>query len=244
MVEGTRDWLVADSTLGHRKYKSLIDIVNVAMGVQRLLIFTRFPVPGHTKTRLIPALGQEGAALLQRHLTEHIVNLSQQVKRVYPIACQIFYAGGSQAQMRQWLGTGFDYVEQHSGNLGDRLQAAFQWAFDQGSERVIVIGIDCPFITSELLQTAFNALMEHDVVIGPALDGGYYLLGLNSPNSSYFQDIDWSTAQVYPQTLAKIQHNGDRHYALPPLPDIDSPPDLAHLKPQFSHWLVGLDNNG
>jgi rSAM/selenodomain-associated transferase 1 len=215
----------------------LIDTINVAMGVQRLLIFTRFPVPGQTKTRLIPALGQEGAANLQRQLTEHIVELAHQASRVYPIAITLVYTGGTEAQMRQWLGTGFDYVEQHSGDLGDRLQGAFQRAFSQGSERVVVIGIDCPFITEKLLKTAFTVLADQDVAIGPALDGGYYLFGLNSSNPSYFQDIDWGTERVYLQTLAKIHQNGDRHYALPPLPDIDRPSDLERLKPQFSHWL-------
>ncbi|MEB3159928.1 MAG: TIGR04282 family arsenosugar biosynthesis glycosyltransferase [Synechocystis sp.] len=214
------------------------------MGQQRLLIFTRLPIPGQTKTRLIPALGQGGAALLQRRLTEHIVELSHQVSLVYPIAVTVVYTGGSESQMVQWLGQGLDYWQQHSGNLGDRLQAAFQAAFDQGSQTVIVVGIDCPFITGELLQTAFNALQEYDVVIGPALDGGYYLLGLNTPRPDYFQHIDWSTPQVYDQTLAKIQQNGDRLHVLPPLPDIDHPTDLEHLKPQFSHWLAELEDNG
>ncbi|MFN9175458.1 MAG: TIGR04282 family arsenosugar biosynthesis glycosyltransferase [Synechocystis sp.] len=235
MAKGTKDELVTGSTLGHRK--RLINAVNFAMGSHRLLIFTRFPIPGQTKTRLIPALGKDGAANLQRHLTEHIVELAHQVSLVYPIAVTIVYTGGTEAQMQQWLGTGFDYAEQSSGDLGDRLQATFQMAFSQGSERVVVIGIDCPFITEELLQMAFRVLADHDVAIGPALDGGYYLFGLNSPNPSYFQQIHWSTSQVYAQTLAKIQQNGDRHYALPPLPDIDRPSDLERLKPQFSHWL-------
>ncbi len=213
------------------------------MGSQQLLIFTRFPVPGQTKTRLIPALGEEGAADLQRHLTEHMVQLAQQFKLIHPIAVTIVYTGGTAAQMQQWLGADLDYSPQRSGNLGDRLEQAFQAAFDQGSNKVIVIGIDCPFITVELLKTAFDALNSHDVVIGPALDGGYYLLGLNAPNPSYFQNIDWSTAQVYSQTLAKIQQNGDRYSSLPPLPDIDRPLDLDLLKTQFPHWLKGVMNN-
>jgi hypothetical protein len=214
------------------------------MGLHQLLIFTRFPVPGRTKTRLIPALGPGGAANLQRQLTEHVVKIATQLSQHQPIAVALVYTGGTEIQMRQWLGLDLTYVCQGEGNLGDRLQGAFQTAFAQGNEKVIVIGIDCPFITGELLQTAFDSLDTHEAVIGPALDGGYYLLGLTAPRPQYFQQIDWGTVQVYDQTLAKIEHTGDRHQVLPPLPDIDRPPDLAHLPPQFSHWLSGLDNKG
>ncbi|MFM1843891.1 MAG: hypothetical protein RLZZ490_2634 [Cyanobacteriota bacterium] len=216
------------------------------MGSHRLLIFTRFPVPGQTKTRLIPALGAEGAANLQRQLTEHAVALAQHLTHNYPIAVTLFYTGGTEAQMQQWLGTGkiWDYAPQSPGDLGDRLQRAFQTAFDQGSKKVIVMGIDCPFVTKELLQTAFDTLQDHDVVIGPALDGGYYLLGLKAPRPYYFQNIDWGTERVYAQTLGKIQQTGDRPCTLPPLPDIDHPPDLEHLQPEFSPWLSALNNNG
>ncbi|MEB3227533.1 MAG: TIGR04282 family arsenosugar biosynthesis glycosyltransferase [Synechocystis sp.] len=214
------------------------------MGLHQLLIFTRFPVPGRTKTRLIPALGPGGAASLQRQLTEHVVKIATQLSQHQPIAITLVYTGGTETQMQQWLGTDLDYASQQEGDLGDRLQGAFQAAFAQGSDKVMVIGIDCPFITSELLITAFEALDTHQAVIGPALDGGYYLLGLTAPRPQYFQQIDWGTDQVYAQTLAKIEHTGEGHQVLPPLPDIDRPPDLAHLTPQFSHWLSGLDNKG
>jgi rSAM/selenodomain-associated transferase 1 len=139
--------------------------------------------------------------------------------------------------MRQWLGTELAYAQQHPGDLGERLQTACESAFKAGSEQVVMVGIDCPFITEALLHNTFNALSHYDVVIGPAWDGGYYLLGLNRPTPLYFHNIDWGTDQVYRQTLAKVHLNGDRHFSLPPLPDIDRPPDLAHLSPQFSHWL-------
>lgn len=201
-----------------------------------LLIFTRYPVPGQTKTRLIPALGQEGAATLQRRLTEHCLAIARQLTPIMPLKITMAYTGGTGMQMQQWLGGDVHYYPQSEGDLGDRLWHAFQTAFTQGGKKVMAIGIDCPFISTDLLHAAFIALDTNDVVIGPAQDGGYYLLGLKCPNShyaDYFQGIDWSTERVYAQTLAKITQNGDRHYALAMLPDIDRPEDLPMLPSHF-----------
>lgn len=201
-----------------------------------LLIFTRYPVPGQTKTRLIPALGKEGAALLQRRLTEHCVAIARQLTAIMPLKITVAYTGGTGMQMQQWLGGDLHYHPQGDGNLGDRLWQAFQMAFTQGSEKVMAIGSDCPFLSPDLLHTALIALDTNHVVIGPAQDGGYYLLGLKSPNApaaNYFHAIDWGTEQVYAQTLAKITQNGDRPYVLPMLSDIDRPEDLAGLPPHF-----------
>jgi len=206
---------------------------------QHLLIFTRWPEPGKTKTRLIPALGSEGAAQLQKQLTEHTVKTAKSFLQQDPIAngVTIFYTGTGPQQMEQWLGPDFTYQPQATGDLGDRLQNAFQWAFDQGGKKVVVMGIDCPGITLENLQTAFNILENYPAVMGPALDGGYYLMGLTRPCSSYFEDIDWGTGAVYQQTLAKIQqdeeYQQDCHWNLPTLPDIDRPEDLKYLPKTF-----------
>ena len=206
------------------------------MPEQHLLIFTRWPEPGKTKTRLIPALGPEGAAKLQQQLTEHTVQTAHNFRCQADAPCQItiFYTGGTRQQMEQWLRTNFCYQPQATGNLGDRLQQSCQWAFGQGANKVVVIGIDCPSITQELLQTAFTALDNYPVVLGPALDGGYYLMGLTEFNPAYFEQIDWGTGVVYQQTLAKIVQNGDRPYDLPTLPDIDHPTDLQYLPRTFT----------
>lgn len=213
------------------------------MASQHLLIFTRWPEPGKTKTRLIPALGPKGAAQLQKQLTEHAADLAKVFLQQEPIAkaVTIFYTGGSPQQMEQWLGTDFSYQPQSTGDLGDRLKNAFQWAFDQGSQKILVMGIDCPGITLEHLQNAFTALDNYPMAIGPALDGGYYLLALKQVNPSYFQNIAWGTEQVYAQTLAKFQQNGEMSsgslgnspYALDVLPDIDRPEDLKYLSSNF-----------
>ncbi|MCT0252945.1 TIGR04282 family arsenosugar biosynthesis glycosyltransferase [Synechocystis sp. CS-94] len=214
------------------------------MTKQHLLIFTRWPEPGKTKTRLIAALGSEGAARLQQRLTEHTVQTAQHFCAQTTTPCQvnIFYTGATEQQMQQWLGSDFSYQAQGTGDLGDRLQQACQWAFAQGGEKVIIIGIDCPGITSASLQTAFTRLEQYLVVLGPALDGGYYLIGLTEFNPAYFQGIDWGTDKVYEQTLAKIQQNFSSDgvllanviYNLPTLADIDLPSDLKHLPETFA----------
>ncbi len=202
---------------------------------EHLLIFTRWPEAGKTKTRLIPAIGAEEAAKLQQQLTEKTTDLARSFLRQDPIAkaVTIFYTGAMQSQMEQWLGTDFTYQPQASGNLGDRLASAFQWAFDRGSQKALVMGIDCPGITLEHLETAFTALNDYPVAIGPALDGGYYLLGLKESNPTYFENIDWGTDRVYQQTLVKFSENSDRHYPLETLPDIDRPEDLKYLPANF-----------
>ncbi|MBE9202737.1 TIGR04282 family arsenosugar biosynthesis glycosyltransferase [Synechocystis salina LEGE 06099] len=207
------------------------------MAEQHLLIFTRWPEPGKTKTRLIPALGPGGAAKLQQQLTEHTVQTAHNFRCQTDVRCQItvFYTGGTRQQMEQWLGTNFCYQPQATGNLGDRLQQSCQWAFGQGSQKVVIIGIDCPGVTPELLQTTFTALDSYPAVLGPALDGGYYLMGLTKFNPAYFQQIDWGTERVYQQTLTKIVQNGDRPYNLPALPDIDHPTDLQYLPTTFTN---------
>lgn len=205
------------------------------MAEQHLLIFTRWPEPGKTKTRLIPALGPGGAAKLQQQLTEYTVHIANGFSHQTstPSQVTIFHTGGTEQKMKQWLGTDFCYQPQATGDLGDRLQQSCGWAFGEGANKVIIIGIDCPGITQELLQTAFTALDNYPVVLGPALDGGYYLIGLTKFNPGYFEEIDWGTGVVYQQTLAKIVQNGDRPYNLPTLPDIDHPTDLQYLPSTF-----------
>ncbi len=196
-----------------------------------LIIFTRYPEPGKTKTRLIPALGELGAAQLHRRMAEHTV---QQAKAVScPI--EVWYVGGTKELMQDWLGTDLRYQEQPAGDLGDRMCAAFRSAFEQGYRSVIIIGTDCPGITTALLAQSFAELQNQVVAIGPAIDGGYYLIGLQRLVPELFQGITWSTATVFAETLAIIDRLQLSIWRLPPLPDIDLPADLPYLEP---HWIA------
>ncbi|MEB3225284.1 MAG: TIGR04282 family arsenosugar biosynthesis glycosyltransferase [Synechococcus sp.] len=192
--------------------------------VAQLIIFTRYPIPGQTKTRLIPALGAEGAAHLQRQLTEHTL---QTVKALTDIDISIYFAGGSLPQMQDWLGDEWTLQAQQGKNLGDRLIHAFQTSNQQGYDKTVVIGIDCPGITSVILETAFLNLDAAEVVLGPALDGGYYLIGLRRNMPELFTDMPWGTEQVFQETQTRSQRLHLSLALLPSLQDIDYPEDLS-----------------
>ncbi len=194
-----------------------------------LIIFTRYPEPGKTKTRLIPALGELGAAQLHRQMAEHTV----QQARALSCNIEVWYVRGSEELMQEWLGTDLWYREQPAGDLGDRMCAAFRSAFDQGYQSVMIVGTDCPGLTTALLTQGFAALQNQVVALGPAIDGGYYLIGLQRLVSELFQGITWSTATVFAETLAIADQLQLSTYLLQSLPDIDLPADLQYLEPNW-----------
>ncbi|MEO0539352.1 MAG: TIGR04282 family arsenosugar biosynthesis glycosyltransferase [Cyanobacteria bacterium P01_A01_bin.105] len=192
-----------------------------------LILFTRYPQAGNTKTRLIPHLGAINAANLQRCMTEHMVKqmtaLSPRIDRV------VQFSGESLGQMRAWLGHHLCYQPQSAGSLGARLHQAFVEQFQAGKTRVVVIGADCPEISTAHLTTAFHQLQTHDLVLGPAADGGYYLIGLNQPQADLFEQIPWGTGQVFERTRAIAARLNLSLATLEELHDIDRPEDLARL---------------
>lgn len=194
--------------------------------MNHLMIFTRYPEPGKTKTRLIPALGAEGAANLQRKLTEETVAKARELSSVFPVSLEVRFAGGNFSLMESWLGSDLNYQEQDSGDLGDRMTGAFKTAFNSGIQRVVIIGIDCPGLNQEILQQAFEKLEQNDLVLGPAEDGGYYLIGLRRLIPELFRGINWGTAEVREKTVAIAQNLHLAIDYLPKLPDIDRPEDL------------------
>ncbi len=193
---------------------------------QHLIIFTRYPEPGKTKTRLIPALGAVGAANLQRQMTEHTILQVQQLQKTTAISWEVRFAGGNSQLMEHWLGSNLVYHPQGEGDLGARMARSHTQAFESGAERVIIIGIDCPGINCDILAQAFEQLHTHDLTLGPALDGGYYLIGLCNPIPEIFVNIDWGTSQVLQQTVNIAEKLKISLAYLPPLADIDLPEDL------------------
>jgi uncharacterized protein len=192
---------------------------------RHLILFARWPAPGLTKTRLIPKLGAIGAAQLAKQLTEYAARLAKQLV----CAATVCSTGASCADMTQWLG--LPSVPQVDGDLGARMQAAFAHIFAKGARRIILMGSDCPGLTADILRAGFAALEQHDVVLGPAADGGYYLIGLREPQPQLFDAMQWSHADVLRDTLARL---GTLTYALlPRLHDIDTPDDLVHLPHGF-----------
>jgi uncharacterized protein len=183
----------------------------------RLALFTRYPVSGAAKTRLIPALGAEGAAAVHKTLTERTVATLRQAGQ--PV--EIYYTGGEAEDFVNWLGDDLRYVRQVEGDLTDRLLAALHPA------PVIFFGSDTPDLSPTHVEAAIAALARCDVAIGPADDGGYYLIALSTPYPDLFRDIRWSSEHTMADTLARAQNSGLRVELLQTLHDCDRPEDLA-----------------
>ena len=194
----------------------------------QLLVFTRYPELGKAKTRLIPALGVQGATELHRQLAEWAIAQGRQLQDRHrgKIQLVVYFTGSTLQAMKTWLGADLVYRSQAQGELGERLYRAIDQGFREGIEHIVVIGTDCPHLTSELLTQAFHALVSHDIVLGPAADGGYYLIGLSRPIAQLFQGIDWGTSNVLAQTLNIANSLALSYSLLPILADIDRPEDL------------------
>ncbi|MGB5595065.1 MAG: TIGR04282 family arsenosugar biosynthesis glycosyltransferase [Crocosphaera sp.] len=189
-----------------------------------LIIFTRYPEAGKTKTRLIPALGAKGAAILQKKLTEHTVKEAK--KLIKDVSIYIYYTGNSQEVMKNWLGDDLAYYPQEKGDLGQRMQSAFRESFELGFTNVVIIGIDCPDLNINLIKNAFESLNDHDLVLGEATDGGYYLIGLKLVIPELFAQIPWGTDQVLSLTKNMAKKLMLNTFILPTLSDVDRPEDL------------------
>jgi uncharacterized protein len=208
-----------------RKIGIVID--NSAPTSQQLIVFARYPEPGKVKTRLIPTLGAVGAANLQCQMTEHTLLQARKLREFESLTIDIHYTGGEQQpQPIDWLGADLTYHQQPAGDLGIKMAHAFASGFAAGSERIVTIGTDCPGLTPALLQMAFRQLYDRDLTIGPALDGGYYLIGLRRSIPALFAGIEWGSDRVFAQTMAIADRHNLTVSQLLPLADIDRPEDL------------------
>ena len=194
-----------------------------------LVFFTRYPEAGTTKTRLIPALGPEGAAEFQRQMTEHCLEIAPPVRPEVDI--QVQYMGADRGEMVAWLGPIPLYAPQGEGDLGERMARAFEMGFEQAYGKVIIVGTDCPALDSAVTTEAFAALDDHDMVIGPAADGGYYLIGLTMHTApedldTLFMDMAWGTDSVLGTTRTRAAEANLKVAELRTLGDVDYPEDL------------------
>lgn len=185
------------------------------MSKQALLIFIKNPELGKAKTRLAKTVGNEKALRIYKELLRHTRDLSLQVEATR----LLFYSSFVDAE-DEWNNAAFQKQLQTGKELGERMTNAFRAAF-QAHEKVVIIGSDCAALTAQIIQTAFQALDTKDFVIGPAMDGGYYLLGMRQPDISVFENIAWSTDQVFPTTMKRIQALDKTYALLPELSDID-----------------------
>lgn len=196
---------------------------------EMLLIFARCPDVGACKTRLIPVFGAAGATGIHRRLLARTLTAAAQACPPLMRRCRLAQTGISLSELQHLAAANCpqaEIVPQASGDLGTRLAAAIGAAFEEGLERVVAIGTDCPDLTASLIDHAFRLLSPCDVVLGPTEDGGYYLIGLNAPRPDLFRDVDWGTERVLMQTM---NHAYDRELTigmLPELRDVDRPEDV------------------
>ncbi len=200
---------------------------------ERLLIFARFPEPGKSKTRLIPALGSHRAAEIYKALAKSTLEVARAFTTERRCFIEIHFTGGDGKLMAEEFGDAFVYVEQRGDCLGSRLAAATERSFSSGARRVLVIGTDCISLDSQCLHDALDRLKSCDVVLGPASDGGYYLMGLSKQYARLFHGVDWGSERVLSQTKAVANDLQLRTEYLSVLDDIDHPEDLVACRSSF-----------
>ncbi len=186
-----------------------------------ILIFIRNPELGKVKTRLAKSIGNQKALFVYERLLEQTRETVLKVN-----ATRLLFYSDYISNSDRWNENDFIKYLQVSGNLGHRMQEAFEKAFQKGSHKVIIIGSDCYDLLEETINSAFNMLESSDAVIGPANDGGYYLLGMNSYTPEVFRDINWSTSSVFNETVSKFKWLNKTISILPELIDIDELSDL------------------
>lgn len=193
-----------------------------------LAIFAKAPTAGQVKTRLAPAIGLEAAARLHARMVEHTLAIAQQAG-FETVTLWTWPQATDPQVIEQCRRYGVSIAVQQGHDLGERMAYACESASSQ-----IIIGADCPGITAQhLRQAATDLNAEAQIVLTPALDGGYVLIGLRQPRPDVFQNITWGSAKVLSQTRAKIQKLGLQAVEYEPLWDVDRPEDLVKLRVAF-----------
>jgi rSAM/selenodomain-associated transferase 1 len=216
------------------------------MSSDRLLVFARRPAAGRVKTRLSPPLPPDEAAAVYEACLKDVVALAGRDRA----RVELWYDGGKADEA--YFAAHFAMVpraRQATGELGERLEDAFECNFAEGAGRTVIVGSDAPTLPDSSLHSAFDFLAEADVVLGPALDGGYYLVGLRREAwpraAALFRDIPWSTERVLGVTRDRAAAAGLSVRLLPGWYDIDRPEDLARARADaapgshLGQWLDG-----
>lgn len=194
------------------------------MEENHLIIFVKNPVLGRVKTRLAAGIGNEKALEIYQHLLELTRKVAEQVN----CTRHVFYS--DEIENDAWDDDKFNKHVQEGNNLGGRMKNAFEKVFALGARKAVIIGSDCPQLTTEIVEESFEILNEKDVAIGPAKDGGYYLLGMKTLHSPLFEDKEWSTDSVFEDTVVDFIENRLTYGRLQTLSDLDTIYDLHLLE--------------
>ncbi len=203
-----------------------------------LIIFLKYPEAGKVKTRLAKDVGALRAAEIYSEMSKEIIENLLDAGSYRTI---IFYdPPEKENEIRNWLGDKQCPITPQAGEtLGDKMADAFAQVFSSGSDKAVIIGTDCVDVSSKTITQAISSLNNVDVVLGPAEDGGYYLLGLNSHMPEIFREIEWSTDRVLNQTLERIKEKKLNYELLKTLKDIDTLDDLNAQTRSFGRTAEG-----
>lgn len=184
--------------------------------MKHLLIFIKNPIKGRAKTRLAATVGDDKALRIYLELLRHTRNIATKIDAKRNLFYSHFIDNND-----EWNNNSFDKQLQIDSDLGGKMAAGFQAVFEKKATKAVIIGSDCASLTTDIVNDAFAKLDTHDFVIGPADDGGYYLIGMNTFTPELFQNIAWSTKEVFPQTVDIITKSNKSYALLPILSDID-----------------------
>lgn len=206
-----------------------------------LLVFLKYPEPGRVKTRLAQSIGEKEATRLYRSMAEQVIRETESSDYDQYL---LIDPPEEKAAFERWLGKQRKCLPQSSGDLGKKLAGAFCAAFEAGALHVIAIGTDCPYVSHKDIGRAFFWLREKEAVLGPASDGGYYLIGLQRDAFEIldgnlhrlFEDISWSTEEVHRQTVQRMENFGLDYLDLPEKRDIDTLEDLLMMTTGYAQW--------
>ncbi|HEU0093006.1 MAG TPA: TIGR04282 family arsenosugar biosynthesis glycosyltransferase [Vicinamibacteria bacterium] len=197
------------------------------MGADVLAVFVKEPRPGAVKSRLAAALGAEAAAEVYRAIAEEAMRRTAPRRDEYD-RIVAFDPPSAGATIGEWLGvTAGALLPQPTGDIGLRMERVFDELFRRGARRVALIGTDVPALSREDVRGALESLDDHDVAVGPATDGGYYLLALKRPEPELLRDVPWSTPDVLTTTLDRAARLGLSVRVLWTIGDVDTIEDLA-----------------
>ena len=189
-----------------------------------LIVFQKNLVSGKVKTRLAKALGDAEALKIYISLVSYTRYIIDELN------CDKFIFYSDYIEQNDDWKHGYNKAVQEGKDLGERMSNAFGTALQNGYEKVIVIGTDCPMLTAEIVNEAFKKLNKSDVAIGASADGGYYLLGMKKLHTFLFQNIAWSTPSVFASTVSECKKHNLSYHILPTLHDVDEETDLSHMK--------------
>jgi len=219
--------------------------------MNHLVVFARWPEPGRVKTRLSPALPPDLACALHEAMLRDVLEAGRgsSAERRYLYWTD---APADRAWSTAAREAGFVESLQHGGDLGARLETAFDDLLSKPDQRAVIVGSDCPDLSSAAIDEAFRRLEGYDVVLGPTRDGGYYLVGLRRPAPDLFRDIPWGSQEVFAVTLGRARHAEFAVTRLEPMDDIDTPEDLIRLvsrrlaseTPTPRHTVAALERIG